>query len=147
VNQEIEYAPAAAIAAIIIFKFPETVPILIPSFTGSGDNLIEICRYPDLKIDETYYGDLVFWGNKQNEQLEVRFQFKETPTGKPANTVPGYLEIEILSESSGKSYPIKLNKEMKSKKATIRSRVKDFDFSKGIKLCGEIRLYPVNKDN
>lgn len=78
-----------------------------------------------------YSGNFEFYGNTNDQLLEVRFQFKDKETGELLNSIPCYMDIEVVSNADNIARIIHLDRPMKSKLSTIRSEAKNVNYSKG----------------
>jgi hypothetical protein len=78
-----------------------------------------------------YSGKFTFYENMHDQLLEARFQFKNKETGEPLDSIPCYMDIEVISNADNSSSIIHLDRPMKNKPSTIRSKAVPVNCSKG----------------
>jgi hypothetical protein len=124
VPQDVEYAAAA------IFIFFINPPVMA-SPNPTDHKLKYLDDYEANNIFGLYSGKFTFYENMHDQLLETRFQFKNKETGNPLDSIPCYMDIEVVSNADNSPRIIHLDRPMKSKPSTIRSEAVPVNCSKG----------------
>lgn len=103
------------------------------SASTADHELKEVDHYHADNLFDLYSGDFLFYGNKQDRSLQVKFQFKDKDTGKPLDNAPCYFNVRLTINNT--PFIFNLNKTMKGNPSVIYSSVKQpVDYSVGFKV-------------
>jgi len=109
--------------------------ISAPAFGASADHKLK--KFDSYHVDDIfgiYSGDFLFYGDYQDELLQVRFQFINKNTGETLDKAPCYFDIELISNADNTSCNLRLDQSIKGVPSVICSSEEYINYSKGIKV-------------
>lgn len=114
--------------------FIKSLSIKKEAAIAMADDSPELKHYFSYYVDDIIYGKLSFYVNEQNQLMQVCFSFMDKETKKYAETIPFYLDVEIILNSETGPRIISLDREMKSEPSTICSEIKHINWLKGFEV-------------